>query len=754
MYIMPPPSTNLPLMSAANANPRPDSEIYEMLSAGIPDVDTTLLRLKNLHVELAGAAKVDLPVDEGDSPTDADGNWWKAYPPPGELSLLSGDEPAEIREDVEKLIEQSFYTPPPPESPQAPENVSTLEVVEEGTITNVGTTVSVHSSSGDDSTVNDDDEITEIGSESGRNVGKNRKRLSVLHLRRPSVASARSSSSESSADLASLAPSSTSSGKRSMVQAHRTVKHGVAPVGVLLYSPYYTSSRPNASRPEIPQLVSPRAEAIKKYLNSRKEQSECASCLVDLRVKNLTTLPCQHKYCGPCLRTLINTAANDESLFPPKCCLAEIPYTIISSTLSRSEKANYKSKAGEYAIPWSQRFHCPRPNCGAWIRPSQIEAIVGSAHQFRCTKCRHKLCRYCKGSAHPAGTDCPQDDGLAAVMDVAQQYGWRRCYQCHAMVELVSGCRHMRCRCKAEFCYMCGARWSTCECTGTGYTRAQFTIDHEAELEQAELRAAIAAAEEMERQEEEERRRAEIAARIAAERAAEAERERLERDAEKRKVLVEKELTEIAARYRNLTKAMEGVCVLQEQAMAERHRKEREDLVSSYKNHVQELADLVVTKIAEVEAARETEIEVVAAKHAEEKLSLQTRHEQEEDEYWFSLQTHLKGKPNAKAREQALVDRLRAQQGRELEELMARLRQESLTPLKKVESESWEMLKELEEKKAALEENSRKRDVKKSAMVWAAERRWLIVVDGERKSRLLARMMEEEDSARAKLVVD
>lgn len=35
------------------------------------------------------------------------------------------------------------------------------------------------------------------------------------------------------------------------------------------------------------------------------------------------------------------------------------------------------------------------------------------------------------------------------------------------MVELSSGCRHIICKCKAEFCYVCGLRWRTCAWTDT-----------------------------------------------------------------------------------------------------------------------------------------------------------------------------------------------------------------------------------------------------------------------------------------------
>ena len=140
------------------------------------------------------------------------------------------------------------------------------------------------------------------------------------------------------------------------------------------------------------------------------------------------------------LTTIRSTAVSDEALFPPKCCLSEIPEGVINATLRRSERSVYQSKAAEYKVPWGSRTHCPNTRCSAWIPPSAFEV---PQIEIRCRKCRHKVCRYCKRSAHVVGSECPEDTGIAAVIDVARENGWRRCYSCHAVVERSSGCRHM-----------------------------------------------------------------------------------------------------------------------------------------------------------------------------------------------------------------------------------------------------------------------------------------------------------------------
>ena len=59
------------------------------------------------------------------------------------------------------------------------------------------------------------------------------------------------------------------------------------------------------------------------------------------------------------------------------------------------------------------------------------------------------------------GQDCPQDWESTAVLEMGEKSGWRRCYKCRSLVELTQGCTHMTCRCKAQFCYICGAVWDS-----------------------------------------------------------------------------------------------------------------------------------------------------------------------------------------------------------------------------------------------------------------------------------------------------
>lgn len=50
---------------------------------------------------------------------------------------------------------------------------------------------------------------------------------------------------------------------------------------------------------------------------------------------------------------------------------------------------------------------------------------------------------------------------LEAVSKAGKNAGWRRCYKCRTLVELTPGSSQITCRCKAQFCYLCGAVWDS-----------------------------------------------------------------------------------------------------------------------------------------------------------------------------------------------------------------------------------------------------------------------------------------------------
>ena len=175
---------------------------------------------------------------------------------------------------------------------------------------------------------------------------------------------------------------------------------------------------------------------------------ECTSCFDEVPGNQAVDTPCHHKYCSPCFSQLILTAIINEATFPPKCCLQEIPKKTMRDHLSPKDLAQFDRKALEYAVAIGNRYYCVSPKCAKWIDTRNAKRVNGI---LECPHCEVKLCTTCRGPQHPSNKDCPQDYGLGSTLDQAERAGWRRCYRCRAIVELTSGCRHITCKCRAEF---------------------------------------------------------------------------------------------------------------------------------------------------------------------------------------------------------------------------------------------------------------------------------------------------------------
>lgn len=158
---------------------------------------------------------------------------------------------------------------------------------------------------------------------------------------------------------------------------------------------------------------------------------------------------------------MVLNAVQSEQDWPPKCCGTTIDHATCLKNIPRTLGAVYKQKQHEYSVPIGQRYYCPVPDCGLFVLVDKANTPYRRA---RC-KAKHVTCIDCLAAAHKDAAQCPRNRDMELVTRMAVQEGWRRCYRCLTMIEHRNSCRHMRCRCGAEFCFVCGAKWWTCGCT-------------------------------------------------------------------------------------------------------------------------------------------------------------------------------------------------------------------------------------------------------------------------------------------------
>ncbi|EOD50839.1 putative ibr domain-containing protein [Neofusicoccum parvum UCRNP2] len=182
----------------------------------------------------------------------------------------------------------------------------------------------------------------------------------------------------------------------------------------------------------------------------------------------ISRLSCGHRMCHACLKRQFELSVKDPQHMPPRCCTNEhIPLKYVDRIFDTKFKVLWNKKYQEYTA--KNRVYCPTRGCGEWIKPSHIrmDHTVGRKYG-KCPRCRGKVCVKCNGRWH-VRKECPKDEEMQRIAEMAKESGWQRCYNCKAMVELKEGCNHMTCRCTAQFCMLCGLKWKTCECPWFNY---------------------------------------------------------------------------------------------------------------------------------------------------------------------------------------------------------------------------------------------------------------------------------------------
>ncbi len=176
------------------------------------------------------------------------------------------------------------------------------------------------------------------------------------------------------------------------------------------------------------------AWAVSRLRTANTASRPCAACNLDKPLSDFCQTPCGHFYCQECIQTLFELSTTDETLFPPRCCRLEIPFSSVKIYLTPALIQIFEKKSVEFQT--SDRTYCSRQVCSTFIPPVDI-----TGEQATCKQCGTQTCTICKNNAHDG--DCPQDVATQQVLEIARENGWQRCYICRRLVELDVGCNHM-----------------------------------------------------------------------------------------------------------------------------------------------------------------------------------------------------------------------------------------------------------------------------------------------------------------------
>lgn len=168
----------------------------------------------------------------------------------------------------------------------------------------------------------------------------------------------------------------------------------------------------------------------------KQKKFECLVCGDQVQANEAWTAPCSHHYCIDCLENFHRACLADQTLYPPKCCHLEMPWSDVKPRINHQLARTFEGKREELNTDAGRRTYCFYPPCARFIGPSDIKGDLAT-----CPTCRNVTCTMCKAASH--GGDCPADETLRQTLQLASEQGWKRCNNCRSIVELTRGCNHI-----------------------------------------------------------------------------------------------------------------------------------------------------------------------------------------------------------------------------------------------------------------------------------------------------------------------
>lgn len=192
-----------------------------------------------------------------------------------------------------------------------------------------------------------------------------------------------------------------------------------------------------------------------------------------------------------------------------------------------------------------------------------------------------------------------------------------------------------RSKCNAKFCYICAAVWKTCACLldeGQGHRGPSGEEGDTGQVFE-------------ETGEREEQRR---------------------HQAEEGRKMQEKWSRVVRTRCGRLMTEMDNLYQRQWDMLGERHRDERDEFESERILHERQRAEKLDTDMKLLGERQKGEMKKHISLQKHEHEALRKGQVTDQDEYWYSLQAHLKGKPDKEERQKALMEKYAASQTEEM----------------------------------------------------------------------------------------
>ncbi|KAK6805850.1 hypothetical protein RDI58_003635 [Solanum bulbocastanum] len=221
------------------------------------------------------------------------------------------------------------------------------------------------------------------------------------------------------------------------------------------------------------KLAQNQSEQESPVAESSDESFTCEICIEPILLPNKKFKNqnlCVHPFCIDCMMKYISVKLEDN--------VGNIPCPSLSCDKFLDPISCRNLVGPQLFVRWSDvlcessvlglaHCYCPDRRCSVLI----LDECGGNAKRSKCPNCKMHFCFQCKLPWH-SGFQCDESRELRDRNDVvfgvvAEANKWKRCPQCRHFVELIEGCKIVKCRCGASFCYNCGKRvhrhWCSCD---------------------------------------------------------------------------------------------------------------------------------------------------------------------------------------------------------------------------------------------------------------------------------------------------
>ncbi|KAG9311551.1 hypothetical protein JVU11DRAFT_7756 [Chiua virens] len=214
------------------------------------------------------------------------------------------------------------------------------------------------------------------------------------------------------------------------------------------------------------QHVNEGALSARAFVNEedrRPTGHSCVICLDPIQGTEIRAL-CGHYYDIDCTTSLFQAATRDETLYPPRCCGQNIPLSHVQSHLPEDTRYALSSETSRIFYPQACLLCSPLRAAGFWDPYPKVHSPKPYTFVLHQSAEHGRAPSVVRNTLVTGHTSASPETDAAQILAFGRAAGWARCPGCSHMIELHAGCFHVTCRCRTEFCYLCGARWKTCRC--------------------------------------------------------------------------------------------------------------------------------------------------------------------------------------------------------------------------------------------------------------------------------------------------